>query len=271
MWCAESRLVQSDHAEIYYEVYGSGPPVLFVPGLAEVTLHYYQNIPYFVRAGYQVIVMNLRGHFMSPARDEHCHPRYFPGDIRAICQAENIKRIALICESAGGWGGLRLAVDYPDLVHCLLLMGSPAGVYSEQNYRACTDAAKGVLDAINTGAKRPVDMYANNAEKNFLARQIALLSSSDGGLLPCPTIYLQAMLDRSVWLDPQDMEGYAVPTLIVGGDNDSFIGPRFQRHVATLIPGARLSTFMDAGHEPYWEQPDRFNAVAHDWLKATAW
>ena len=271
MWCAESRLVETENASIYYETYGEGLAILFVPGIAETALHYYANIPYFVRAGYKVMAMNLRGHFLSPAADAVCHPRFFPGDIEAICKAEKVSRIALICESAGGWGGLRLAVEKPDLVHALVLMGSAAGVYSEENYGACVAAADQLREGVASGEKRPVDMFADGAERAFLARQIALLSSNDGGLLPCPAVYLDTMIDKSAWLTAKDMEGYAVPTLIMGGDEDDFMGQGFQRHTATLIPGAELSSFLDAGHEPYWEDPARFNTVAHRWLAEQNW
>ncbi|MEM9879747.1 MAG: alpha/beta hydrolase [Pseudomonadota bacterium] len=271
MWSEQSRTVATEHATVYYETYGDGPALLLVPGIAEVTLHYYANIPYFVRAGYKVMVMNLRGHFLSPATDEFCHPRYFPGDITAICENEGVERLALICESAGGWGGMRVAVENPDLVSALILMGSAAGIFSDENYAACLNAAKPVKDAIAAGAKRPLDLFAKNAERAFLQRQIGLLSSDDGGVIPCPAVYLDSMMDRSAWLTADDMAGYSVPTLIMGGDADDFMGRGFQRHTATLIPGAQLSSYLDAGHEPYWDNPERFNTVAHAWLKEQNW
>ena len=68
MRVAESRTIPVGEAEIYYEAYGpeDGPAMLLVPGGDETHIHYYQNVPALVQAGYRVIVMNLRGHWLSP-------------------------------------------------------------------------------------------------------------------------------------------------------------------------------------------------------------
>ncbi|MEM8986913.1 MAG: alpha/beta hydrolase [Pseudomonadota bacterium] len=268
MWVEESRHTQSTDAKIYYEVYGAGPLVLIVPGLAEVPMHYFQNIPALVNAGFRVAVMSLRGHFMTAANDDACHPMLFADDILAVCANENETSVSLICESAGGWGGLRVANDRPDLVKSLLLMGSPAGAYSDENYTV-------VFNAIETRKARTANsddssgtaLDGPNAARDLLCRQLAMLSASQQAPVPFPRTYLETMCDKSTWLTQEDLRNYRVPTLIVGGDNDAFLEAGFQRHVATLIPGAELSDFMDAGHEPYWEQPDRFNNVAISWLQ----
>jgi pimeloyl-ACP methyl ester carboxylesterase len=271
MWSDQSRRIRSGAAEIYYETYGDGPPLLIVPGLAEVSFHYFQNIPHLVQAGYRVVVMNLRGHFLSPAPDRYCHPRYFADDIQAILDAEQIERIVLLCESAGGWGGLRFSARAPERVAGLLLMGSPAGVYSDQNFELVMRAVNGIGALIASGAGRPLKLDEPGSSMRFLSRQLSLLSSNDGGPFPCSYAYLCTMIDKSSWLMPEELAGYSVPTLIVGGDEDGFLTPGFQRHVAELIPGAVLSDFQDSGHEPYWEQPERFNRVVCDWLAQLGW
>ena len=40
--------------------------------------------------------------------------------------------------------------------------------------------------------------------------------------------------------------------------------------VAAFVPGATVFDFAGTGHSPYWEAPDRFNAMLADWLAATA-
>lgn len=46
---------------VYYEVYGSGKPILLITGMASVLDWFAWNIPALVEAGYQVIAQDLRG------------------------------------------------------------------------------------------------------------------------------------------------------------------------------------------------------------------
>lgn len=270
MWVAESRTVRSTRATIYYEVYGDGPCIVMIPGGYETHLAFWKNVPYFVQAGYRVVTTNLRGHFQSPCADGDLSFRYHADDIAAVLAQEKIDRAALIGWSMGGFGAVRLAVEQPERVAAVVLMGSTAGVYSEQNYAANGHAVDQVYDWLRTGGPWPFDMHVPNAPDAFLRRQLQMLHSQDG-FLPGPSVLVTMMMDRAVWLTPEQLRGYRVPTLIVGGDGETFLPARFQRHLATLIPGAELSEFQEAGHNPHWEDPERFNRTTATWLRSKGW
>lgn len=267
MWVPESGLAASHRASIYYEAYGSGPCVVFVPGGFETHLAYWKNVPAFVHAGYRVITTNLRGHFQSPCADSDLAFVLHPLDIEAVLDREGVERAALVGWSMGGFGALRLAVQKPARVAALVLMGSTAGVYSPLNYETTRRAVETVRGLAGVAAQR----FNLNAEADaFLRRQLQMLHSTDGGL-PGPVAMLDAMVDRSAWLDPSMLKEYNTPTLIVGGDRDTLLGGGFQRHVTQLIPGAELSPLQDTGHNPHWEEPDAFNRTTIDWLRSRGW
>lgn len=259
---ANSCSVQVGPATVYYEVYGEGPAVLFAPGGEEIPLHFFQNIPAFVNAGFTVLVMSLRGHFMSTCPPADCHPQHFETDIEAILDQEGIERAALIGESLGGFGTMRFAARRPDRTACQVLMGSSAAVWSEQNYGATSQAVETFLGRLKSGDPRraPADPMA------LLDRNLTLLTSEDG-LIAIPVNIVLHMLDESLWLKPAELEGYDIPTLIIGGDEDDFLGRGFQRHLVDLIPGARLGELMATGHRPYWSHPQAFNDEAIRFLK----
>lgn len=52
-----------------------------------------------------------------------------------------------------------------------------------------------------------------------------------------------------------------VPTLVVHGARDVVVAPAMARHITELVPGARLDLYEDAGHAPFLEAPERFNAT----------
>ena len=74
------------------------------------------------------------------------------------------------------------------------------------------------------------------------------------------------MQEDVVKLHPSDFAHYKTPTLIMGGSHDDFLTPVSHLHVATLIPGATVHTFRNAGHSAYFETPDEFNSVVSDFL-----
>ena len=50
------------------------------------------------------------------------------------------------------------------------------------------------------------------------------------------------------------------PTLVVWGEHDAITPLALGHEIAAVIPGARLITMADAGHNPMWERADLFNA-----------
>ncbi len=52
-----------------------------------------------------------------------------------------------------------------------------------------------------------------------------------------------------------------VPTLLLWGDRDGLVPPKFGEAYRALIPGARLVVLPNAGHAPFDEQKDAFLAA----------
>jgi pimeloyl-ACP methyl ester carboxylesterase len=62
----------------------------------------------------------------------------------------------------------------------------------------------------------------------------------------------------------------AVPTLLVWGDKDGLVPPKFGEAYRDLIPGSRLVVLENAGHAPFDEQKDAFVAAFRDFLRTEA-
>ncbi len=62
-----------------------------------------------------------------------------------------------------------------------------------------------------------------------------------------------------------------VPVLIMHGRDDSVVLPAMSEHIAATLPGVQTSFYDGAGHEPFVENPKRFNsALAAFAARATA-
>jgi pimeloyl-ACP methyl ester carboxylesterase len=67
---------------------------------------------------------------------------------------------------------------------------------------------------------------------------------------------------------PVDYGDYAVPTLFIVGEEDELTFPWLIEATAAAIPHAELQVIAGAGHSPYFEQAEAFNAILTAWLKA---
>jgi pimeloyl-ACP methyl ester carboxylesterase len=61
-----------------------------------------------------------------------------------------------------------------------------------------------------------------------------------------------------------------VPTLLIWGEQDGIVTPKYGEAYRKLIPGAHLRIIPEAGHLPQIEQPDAFLAVLREFLADSA-
>jgi pimeloyl-ACP methyl ester carboxylesterase len=79
----------------------------------------------------------------------------------------------------------------------------------------------------------------------------------------------QAQVDVCLAHDTEDrLPGIAAPTLVLSGELDIILPPRFGRSVAAGIPNARFEVMPGEAHQPFQEVPEEFNArVETFWLE----
>jgi pimeloyl-ACP methyl ester carboxylesterase len=71
----------------------------------------------------------------------------------------------------------------------------------------------------------------------------------------------QAQVDACLAHDTSDrLAQIAAPTLVLAGELDIILPPRFGRFVAAEIPNARFELMPGETHQPFQEVPNRFNA-----------
>jgi pimeloyl-ACP methyl ester carboxylesterase len=63
-----------------------------------------------------------------------------------------------------------------------------------------------------------------------------------------------------------ELEGCTTTAIVICGSEDVVTPPDLNRQVAEAIPGTRLELVDRAGHQPYVETPDIFNALVDTFL-----
>ena len=255
-------MIETNGASLYYEVHGEthgdGPAVVFAHGRGGNCASWWRQVPHFARR-FRVVVFDHRGFGRSRTDKAHFKADYFHTDILAILDAEGIEQAALVCQSMGGWGGLKLAVTHPERVAALVLANTPGGLDTPKASAAIAHIASGAIPP-GTG-QLGKSFVAANPEGAYLCRQISGLNSN------FPMSFNRLTSAGAVGL--AELEGYAVPTLAITSPEDVLFPPPVMEEVAAALPGARLAVIPGVGHSTYFEAPEAFNDLVLGFLDAT--
>jgi pimeloyl-ACP methyl ester carboxylesterase len=85
-----------------------------------------------------------------------------------------------------------------------------------------------------------------------------------------PVIGSTILLDQTLRDYREFLPQVDVPTLVLFGEDDKLTSPRAGQYIADQIPGARLQTFPNASHCPFWEESDAFNSAVAAFAEKTA-
>ena len=245
--------VVRDGATIHYERHGAGPAVVLAHGAGGNRLSWWQQVPAFAQR-HTVITLDHRGFGRSTCDDAGFHPRHFGADVLAILDAEDVARAAIVGQSMGGWTAMRAALEAPDRVACLVLAGTPGGIVTPAVVDAVAKIGRGIADeGISGNAALAPDYPAREPAMAFLYDQINALNT---GVDPA---WLGRLFDADARIEPAALDGFAIPTLCISGDEDQLFPPAAIREVAALLPGAAVEHHPGIGHSTYFEMPQDFN------------
>jgi 3-oxoadipate enol-lactonase len=242
--------VDSDEERIYYEVTGSGSPLVLCHGLGGNHAIWWRQLDRFA-ADHTVITWDQRGFGNSSCAGGDFGPGPARRDLAvlldATCPGEPVH---LLGQSLGGWVALGFALARPDRVRSLVLSTTLAGAAGEETDRF---VAPGV--PARTRRRHPVLSETFSAEEADLAVLYNQISSF-GAAKPAARAMVERL--RADVFPAEALSRLAVPTLFIGATDDEYCPPPVMRTVAAAIPGAEF-TEVPGGHSAYYETPRGWN------------
>jgi 4,5:9,10-diseco-3-hydroxy-5,9,17-trioxoandrosta-1(10),2-diene-4-oate hydrolase len=270
----ESRSVQFDGLQIHYEQAGAGPALIFVhgggPGSSGLS-NFSRNMAAFADR-YRVIAIDLPGYGRS-TKLHITEPLwgFYAKVLAGFIDALGLGKAHLVGNSLGGAASLKTALDFPDKVDRLVLMG-PGGGYSLFEKQP----SDGIRSLVSFYAPPGPSIERLRAFLNYLVYDPAGV----------PDELLQERLERA--LDPDTAEhmplrlGQMPPieelwrerldrlpheTLIIWGREDR-VNPLDQGLILMRqIPKARFLVMPQCGHWAQWEKADEFNRTVAGFLE----
>lgn len=247
---------QRDDARIYWNALGRGDPVVAIMGLGCSSAMWFRVAPQLARR-HRVILLDNRGagQTVTPRCLVH-RVSTMAADVAAVLDAAGETRAHVVGFSMGGMIAQQLAVDFPQRVHSLLLIGTHCGgprvVQAAPDVRRLLFARGRMSAEEGLRAMRPHTYARGTADA--LVEEDALVR-----LASYPTAHgyeaqLHALITWSVY---HELSRVACPTLVLHGEEDALIPPQNGRLVADRIAGARLETFDRASHWLMTDQNER--------------
>jgi 2-hydroxy-6-oxonona-2,4-dienedioate hydrolase/4,5:9,10-diseco-3-hydroxy-5,9,17-trioxoandrosta-1(10),2-diene-4-oate hydrolase len=269
---------------IFYAEAGSGPVVLLLhgggPGASGVS-NYSRNID-ALATKFRVIVPDLPGYGRSTKKLDQSDPfGSLSNGIRGLLDELDITQAHLVGNSYGGAAALRLALDSPQRVERLVLMG-PGGI----------GTTRGLPTA---GLKTLLNYYAGEGpSRDKLETFIRTYLVYEGDSVPAHLIDLryQASIDPEVIANPplrrpsgptalrtlwrmdltrdQRLKALQTPTLVLWGKDDKVNRPSGGRLLLNTMPNAELVMTSHTGHWMQWERAELFNQLVLDFLSPSS-
>lgn len=250
---AHQAYVRVEGGRLWYQTCGQGPRTLVL--LHDGVLHSagFDAVWPALCAKYRVVRYDRRGYGRSSGSSTPYAPEE---DVRAVMRAAHVGHAVLVGGSSGGGLALQVALDHPEAVDGLVLVG--ADVTGFQHSASFNGRAQPVMAHVArfdiAGALKQLsqDPWLTAPGSEAARAEVRRILAHD--------LHNLMHQDRQRPIPPQlPRLGQArAPTLVVIGAADHPDIVEEARLLESSIPGARGVTIPDAGHLVYLEQPKAF-------------
>jgi pimeloyl-ACP methyl ester carboxylesterase len=251
------RFLERPEGRIAYELAGSGPLVVCIPGMGELRSSYRRTVPALVAAGFSVVTVDLRGHGDSDATFTAYDDVAAGSDVVALLEHLDGPAV-LLGNSMGAGAAAWAAAERPDLVAGLVLLGAfvrnpPTGALTLLGFRALMG---GPWAPRVWGAYLP-SLYPGRRPEDFDAHRAEILASmrrpGHSAAFRRTTRTTHAPVEAR-------LDDVRAPVLVVMGERDPDFGdPAAEaRWIAERLHG-EVVLVPGAGHYPQVEEPDAVN------------
>lgn len=264
-----SRFVQADKIRIHYNEAGTGgPPIVCLhgggPG-ASGWSNYRQNLDALSGAR-QTLLVDLPQYGKSDAVVIN-EPRlaYNARVLKDMFDALGFDKVTLVGNSMGGGTSAKFAIDYPERVEKLILMGAAGG--GESIFMPTPLEGIKVLtsywDAPSREAMRKIiEIFVYDS--SFMTEE--LLEQRYQSSIN-PTIMEARAKSRSPLEDlSADLKRIQARTLVIWGRDDRFVPMDHALGFNKRIPDATLVVLPKCGHWAQYEHSDEFNRLVLDFI-----
>ena len=271
-----SQFVDVDGVRVHFQEAGdpNAPAVVLIHGFASSTLVWSKVFLLLAEAGYRVIAPDLMGFGYSgkPKNGEYT----IPGQAKLLTRlldSLSIPRAVFVGSSYGGAVAATCALDYPDRVEKLVLVGTVSNnrplafnlmrVFSSPLFGDLVSPLLiGSRRLLRRRMKRLYDRHSwVMDERRVDARHLPLRAAgTHRAIIRTVRGWDAERISRDAHLISQS-------TLLLWGENDREIPLTDGERLHEEISGSRFVVFLNCGHLPHEEYPEVFTHVVTDFCQ----
>ena len=240
-----------DDLQMFYEEMGTGEPVVFLhSGYSGGILAFASQMPDF-QAKYRCYFPDFRGHGRTRCESLAWNTPTLCEDIVAFMDAVHVDKAHLVGYSLGANVGLYVTVFHPHRVLTLTTIGTsgfcdPSGADDFEPEALIRTQQTGTIAQMT---ERHFEAHRGNWQEHM--RQ----SAADWREYPK--------------LTADQLRSISVPTLLISGEHDPFVGETKLLHLAGLVPDSQYLVVQGSSHRPHMlrEQPILVNEAILSFLQ----
>ncbi len=238
--------------EFVHQGRGTGDPIICLHGVTD-SWRSFETVLAALSPDIEAFAVSQRGHGESERPDSGYELANLARDVAGFMRALGIERAVIVGHSMGSMVAQRFAIDFPDMVSGLVLIGAMSSMAANADLQSFYEEAIAPLgDEVDPGLGR-------DFQESTLAQPIdpMLLDMLIAECLKAPAWVWKAAFQgfKDENLIPE-LGKVQVPVLALWGSLDNF-AKRSERHaIAAALPNSKSVIFENHGHAVHWEVPE---------------
>jgi pimeloyl-ACP methyl ester carboxylesterase len=274
-----SGTVYVNGINIYYEVHGSGEPLLLIEGLGYSSWMWYKQVPVLSKS-HKVIIFDNRGAGNTDKPDSEYTIELMAADAAGLLKEMGVESAHVLGVSLGGYVAQELAISEPDMVRNLMLVSTNSGpgkpITGKSPFFNGFLKLWGFLPTAFDGSRGPVRLEYAMSDEERMRYGLSLAFSEEyfknnsdeiDRIMewrlenPQPEYAWRRQLLAGIGYDSSPRSGEITSrTLLVNGAQDRIVSPESALKLSKKIPDSTLVVLEGAGHLLFIERPEEFNA-----------
>ncbi len=265
--------VRANDINIYYEIHGTGEPLVLIAGLGYDQWMWHKMIAGLAQH-FQVIAFDNRGVGQTDKPAGPYIAQMLAADTAGLLEVLGIRRAAVMGHSMGGFIAQALVLDRPELVSKLILsatnFGGPRSIpVTPEAMAVLSDVSGDPVERFRRGLLVSCAPGFGEAQPDIIQEWIAYRVAN-----PIQPVPYQAQMAIGLSLIAEEncfehrLPDIQCPTLILFGEYDKVVPPGNAELLAKQIPRHTVKILPNAGHFFPLEVPEAANAAITEFLKA---
>ncbi len=255
--------ITTDQGIVHYEVYGRGRPVILLHGwLGSWGL--WQETMTFLGQYYRTYALDFWGFGESGKKRNTYQVQDFVSLVNQFMEQLGIMQAPLVGHSMGGTVSLSVALQYPERVQKVVIIGSPIAGSSLAvplklaGYRQIAFMLFNMFGLFRMGMRIASPVICKDPRFPAMMDRDLSKTTLESFLISIASL-------RRTDLRPE-ISRVSVPVMGMFGDRDNIVHPRQWQVLQQGLPSARIERFNRAGHFIMLDEPKIFMQTLKEFL-----